>query len=79
MTLEHATAALLAAIEAEDLEAVAHALAERGSALHSGAQPTLEVIENGQRARLALITLQQKWALEGARLSQVSWLTAHSK
>jgi hypothetical protein len=74
MTLEQATEAVLAAIDAEDLEAVARAVTERGSALQAaadaGTEPTLGVIEKGQQACQALIALQQKWAFESARLSQ---------
>ena len=71
MTLEQATAALSAAIEAEDLGAVARALAERASAIEAGAAPTKETVEAGERAARAIKALKHKWALESARLSQL--------
>ena len=75
MTFEQATAALLAAIEAEDLGAVAQALDQRQAAIHaalaSGRQPPRDSVEEGNRACNALVALKHRWALESARLAQL--------
>jgi hypothetical protein len=75
MTLGQATAALLAAIEAEDLEGVTQALAARTAIIEAGAGVTLEdaqeALDGGERAAHAMEFLKLKWALESARLSQM--------
>jgi len=75
MTFEQATAALLAAIEAEDLGAVARALDQRQAAIQAaiaaGAQPPRDTVEEGNRACNALVALKHRWALESARLAQL--------
>ena len=74
MTLDQATLAVVEALAAEDLEATAAALELREQAVSrligEGATPSLEAIEAGERACLALTALKQRWALESARLSQ---------
>ena len=71
MTLEQATDAVLAAIEAEDLGALAQALEMRAEAIRATAAPSPEAIEGGERASRALQSLQQRLAAESARLNQI--------
>ena len=71
VTLEQATSALLIAIEAEDLGALAHAIAARELALQATPVPAQEVLAGGERACFALEQLKQRWAVESARLDQV--------
>lgn len=71
MTLAQASTALLAAIEAGDLAAIAQALAQREIAIRDTQEPTQADLDAGERARAALQALQQRWAFESARLTQV--------
>ena len=68
---ELSTAALLDAIEAEDLEAVARTLERRTELLTSAAPPTLRALELGHQACDRLILLKQKIAADSARLQQL--------
>lgn len=63
--------AIFAAIESEDLDALARAIEERGRLIEGGLTPTLEEIEEGDRACRAIEALKQRWAMEHARLQQI--------
>jgi hypothetical protein len=71
MTLEQATCAVLAAIEAEDLGALEQALEVRAAAIQATPTPSREAVEAGERAYSLLQGLIQRWAAEDARLGQI--------
>jgi hypothetical protein len=70
-TASEAMRAIFAALESEDLDALALAIEERGRWIESGAGPSVAELEEGDRAWRAIEALKQRWALEHARLQQV--------
>ena len=71
MTLKQATCAVFAAVEAEDMGALAQALAARDSALCEAPLLNREDWEAGELACRALDHLKHRWAEESARLEQM--------
>jgi hypothetical protein len=71
MTLEQTTQAVLAAIESEDLGALARAIEDRAAALGATPQPNPGDFEAGERACRALEALKRRWAGEDSRLHQL--------
>lgn len=74
MTLEEASAAALQAARAEDLDALAGALAARSKALARGEIPTPGVHATGELTAQLLRELIRETGLESARLRQMSQL-----
>jgi hypothetical protein len=71
MTFDEATAQMLAAIQARDLDALSRALRARAAAIEAGVEPTIQNIEEGERALRALKELKKGLVIESARLRQL--------
>jgi hypothetical protein len=71
VSLEKTSRQLLSAIEAEDFDALDQALQARAALLASGAPPTPEVLELGDRACTELAAWKRRLAEEAARLTQL--------
>ncbi len=71
MTFDEATAQMLAALHARDLDALSRALRARAAAIEAGFEPTIQDIEEGEQALRALKELKKSLAIESARLRQL--------
>lgn len=70
-TSSEAMRAIFAAIESEDLDALAQAVEERGKWIEGGGGLTDDELAAGERACRAIEALKLRWALEHARLQQI--------
>jgi hypothetical protein len=70
MTFEEATDQMFAAIQARDSDQISRALRARSAAIKTGVTPTLEMLDEGERALRALAALRRGLVLEISRLRQ---------